>query len=152
MAPFGIFRLKFPLGIADSGRGPIAAIGAASRSRVCWPDALAAAPSGGARVRVPPPAFLSVLSKSPNRGRNLQLCGGAPRQKAAESRKIPESGSVIPREGVERSPQSPGPSRRTKPVIPREGVESAYPTVPDGSRPYCDLADLREGTKKATRQ
>jgi hypothetical protein len=25
-----------------------------------------------------------------------------PRQKAAESRKIPESGSVIPREGVER--------------------------------------------------
>jgi hypothetical protein len=30
------------------------------------------------------------------------LCEGAPRQKAAESRKIPESGSVIPREGVER--------------------------------------------------
>jgi hypothetical protein len=29
------------------------------------------------------------------------LCEGAPRRKAAESRKIPESGSVIPREGVE---------------------------------------------------
>ena len=29
------------------------------------------------------------------------MCEGAPRQKAAESRKIPESGSVIPREGVE---------------------------------------------------
>jgi hypothetical protein len=30
------------------------------------------------------------------------LCEEVPRQKAAESRKIPESGSVIPREGVER--------------------------------------------------
>jgi hypothetical protein len=29
------------------------------------------------------------------------LCEEVPRQKAAESRKIPESGSVIPREGVE---------------------------------------------------
>ena len=29
------------------------------------------------------------------------MCEGAPRQKAAESLKIPESGSVIPREGVE---------------------------------------------------
>jgi hypothetical protein len=29
------------------------------------------------------------------------LCERAPRQNAAESRKIPESGSVIPREGVE---------------------------------------------------
>jgi hypothetical protein len=28
------------------------------------------------------------------------LCEEVPRQKAAESRKIPESGSVIPREGV----------------------------------------------------
>jgi hypothetical protein len=63
MAPFGVFRLKFPLGIADSGRGPIAAIGAASRSGVCWPDVIAAAPSGGARVRVPPPALHSVPSK-----------------------------------------------------------------------------------------
>ena len=48
-----------------------------------------------------------------------------PRQKAAESRKIPESGSVIPREGVE----SPfGLSRLlaqlVNDVIPREGVES----------------------------
>jgi hypothetical protein len=63
MVPFGVFRLKFSLGIADSGRGPIAAIGAASRSRVCWPDRKAAAPSGGARVRVPPPALRSVPSK-----------------------------------------------------------------------------------------
>jgi hypothetical protein len=31
------------------------------------------------------------------------MCEEAPRQKAAESRKIPESGSVIPREGVERT-------------------------------------------------
>jgi hypothetical protein len=31
------------------------------------------------------------------------LCEEVPRQKAAESRKIPEMGSVIPREGVERS-------------------------------------------------
>ncbi|MFZ8858316.1 MAG: hypothetical protein ACO2O1_08800 [Candidatus Caldarchaeales archaeon] len=31
------------------------------------------------------------------------MCEEVPRQKAAESRKIPESGSVIPREGVERS-------------------------------------------------
>ena len=29
------------------------------------------------------------------------MCEGLPRQKAAENRKIPESGSVIPREGVE---------------------------------------------------
>ncbi|MFZ8857764.1 MAG: hypothetical protein ACO2O1_05935 [Candidatus Caldarchaeales archaeon] len=29
------------------------------------------------------------------------MCEEVPRQKAAESRKIPESGSVIPREGVE---------------------------------------------------
>jgi hypothetical protein len=54
------------LDTADLGRGPIAAIGAASRSRVCWPDVLAAAPSGGARVRVPPPALNSVPS-------NLQI-------------------------------------------------------------------------------
>ena len=31
------------------------------------------------------------------------MCEGLPRQKAAESLKIPESGSVIPREGVERN-------------------------------------------------
>ena len=48
-----------------------------------------------------------------------------PRQNAAESRKIPESGSVIPREGVERN------EGRLQmrliiiiDVIPREGVES----------------------------
>ena len=52
------------------------------------------------------------------------MCEEVPRQKAAESRKIPESGSVIPREGVERT------SERTVlyeiedlVVIPREGVE-----------------------------
>ena len=53
------------------------------------------------------------------------MCEEVPRQKAAESRKIPESGSVIPREGVE----SPNPldfdarDHRIL-VIPREGVES----------------------------
>jgi hypothetical protein len=48
-----------------------------------------------------------------------------PRQKAAESRKIPESGSVIPREGVERSNLSHYYQKHpTIPVIPREGVES----------------------------
>ena len=31
------------------------------------------------------------------------MCEEVPRQKAAESRKIPESGSVIPKEGVESS-------------------------------------------------
>jgi hypothetical protein len=53
------------------------------------------------------------------------LCEEVPRQNAAESRKIPESGSVIPREGVESL------TRLTKRynitwtlVIPREGVES----------------------------
>ena len=37
----------------------------------------------------------------PNSGLRNHLCEEAPRQKAAESRKIPELGSVIPREGVE---------------------------------------------------
>jgi hypothetical protein len=50
-----------------------------------------------------------------------------PRQKAAESRKIPESGSVIPREGVESEGLDPA-ERPVEglgdPVIPREGVES----------------------------
>jgi hypothetical protein len=55
MVPFGVFRLKFPLGIAYSGRGPIAAIGAASRSRVCWPDVIAAAPFGGRAGSSPAP-------------------------------------------------------------------------------------------------
>jgi len=56
------------------------------------------------------------------------LCERAPRQKAAESRKIPESGSVIPREGVERTLQNVNEVQRfvleVIPVIPREGVES----------------------------
>jgi hypothetical protein len=52
------------------------------------------------------------------------LYEGAPRQNAAESRKIPESGSVIPREGVESYivGMSFDP-REKKYVIPREGVE-----------------------------
>jgi hypothetical protein len=54
------------------------------------------------------------------------LCEGAPRQKAAESRKIPESGSVIPREGVESRPKFIAISGFFIPlVIPREGVERA---------------------------
>jgi hypothetical protein len=52
------------------------------------------------------------------------LCEGAPRQNAAESRKIPESGSVIPREGVERLLWQRQQQRLHLPVIPREGVES----------------------------
>jgi hypothetical protein len=61
------------------------------------------------------------------------LCEEVPRQKAAESRKIPESGSVIPREGVESftvkhlkvSALIPFNLVLIKhPVIPREGVES----------------------------
>ena len=53
------------------------------------------------------------------------MCEEVPRQKAAESRKIPESGSVIPREGVERFLQNPLSFSliRTMLVIPREGVE-----------------------------
>jgi hypothetical protein len=49
-----------------------------------------------------------------------------PRQKAAESRKIPESGSVIPREGVESEVVREGTPEigQVIPVIPREGVES----------------------------
>jgi hypothetical protein len=37
------------------------------------------------------------------------MCEEVPRQKAAESRKIPESGSVIPREGVESPRTRDGP-------------------------------------------
>ena len=51
------------------------------------------------------------------------MCERAPRQKAAESRKIPESGSVIPREGVESSETSAITSGQSLNVIPREGVE-----------------------------
>jgi hypothetical protein len=49
------------------------------------------------------------------------LCEEVPRQKAAESRKIPESGPVIPREGVESYAQIENILRVfTCPVIPRE--------------------------------
>ena len=55
------------------------------------------------------------------------MCEEVPRQKAAESRKIPESGSVIPREGVESSIALRDSMRVLSLrviVIPREGVES----------------------------
>jgi hypothetical protein len=52
------------------------------------------------------------------------LCEEVPRQKAAESRKIPESGSVIPREGIESTREPPREEEWDLPyVIPREGVE-----------------------------
>jgi hypothetical protein len=53
------------------------------------------------------------------------LCEEVPRQKAAESRKIPESGSVIPREGVERLLWDEKSTMKTF-VIPREGVERIF--------------------------
>jgi hypothetical protein len=48
-----------------------------------------------------------------------------PRQKAAESRKIPESGSVIPREGVERLAMGAHHFALASHsfVIPREGID-----------------------------
>ena len=60
----------------------------------------------------------------PNSGLRNHLCEEVPRQKAAESRKIPESGSVIPREGVE-SPRGASKAQfyKINVVIPREGVE-----------------------------
>jgi hypothetical protein len=60
-----------------------------------------------------------------------------PRQNAAESRKILESGSVIPREGVERpeSVEKESGKDANHPVdfhvIPREGVESDPPRSDD---------------------
>jgi hypothetical protein len=51
------------------------------------------------------------------------LCEEVPRQKAAESRKIPESGSVIPREGVESTVIIENLDFEDVFVIPREGVE-----------------------------
>jgi hypothetical protein len=52
------------------------------------------------------------------------LCEEVPRQNAAESRKIPESGSVIPREGVESRVSVAVRAFSPDLVIPREGVES----------------------------
>ena len=53
------------------------------------------------------------------------MCEQVPRQNAAESRKIPESGSVIPREGVEsQALRAPNCVVDSLEVIPREGVES----------------------------
>jgi hypothetical protein len=51
------------------------------------------------------------------------LCEEVPRQNAAEIRKIPESGSVIPRKGVERHPRASHLVLIHRSVIPREGVE-----------------------------
>ena len=70
----------------------------------------------------------------PNSGLRNHLCEEVPRQKAAESRKIPESGSVIPREGVESwFLDSYYLEKEIARVIPREGVErnvKALPAVP----------------------
>ena len=60
----------------------------------------------------------------PNSGLRNHLCEEVPRQKAAESRKIPESGSVIPREGVESRGLIAMAREILISVIPREGVES----------------------------
>jgi hypothetical protein len=59
-----------------------------------------------------------------------------PRRKAAESRKIPESGSVIPREGVEsvRKYEHLLSEEEKDLVIPREGVERTSATLPE---PLC---------------
>ena len=55
------------------------------------------------------------------------MCEEVPRQNAAESRKIPESGSVIPREGVESISIGEYVAKPDFPrVIPREGVESIW--------------------------
>ena len=70
-----------------------------------------------------------------------------PRQKAAESRKIPESGSVIPREGVERLVLGSLLFFITDQfVIPREGVESVTPgTLSDHG--YATDVIPREGVE-----
>jgi hypothetical protein len=57
------------------------------------------------------------------------LCEEVPRQNAAKSRKIPESDSVIPKEGVESLLSRLGKPIPTSPVIPKEGVESYTPQV-----------------------
>ena len=65
----------------------------------------------------------------PNSGLRNHLCEEAPRQKAAESRKIPESGSVIPREGVEsEATTKKSIDYEEVEVIPREGVERLQPS------------------------
>jgi hypothetical protein len=73
------------------------------------------------------------------------LCEGAPRQKAAESRKIPESGSVIPREGVESFYNKPHLTQLSfGHVIPREGVESYE--VGDAEREIIERGDPERGS------
>jgi hypothetical protein len=67
------------------------------------------------------------------------LCEEVPRQKAAESRKIPESGSVIPREGVESVGVLVAPLDDAGDVIPREGVERVTEVALSRSRASaCD--------------
>ena len=62
---------------------------------------------------------------SSNSGLRNHLCEEVPRQKAAENRKIPESGSVIPKEGVESYGETNLIGRVSR-VIPKEGVESLH--------------------------
>jgi hypothetical protein len=52
------------------------------------------------------------------------LCEEVPRQNAAESRKIPESGPVIPREGVERIGDLMKSSTVKSSRDPERGIES----------------------------
>jgi hypothetical protein len=60
----------------------------------------------------------------PNSGRKLQLCKGVPRQNAAESLKIPESGSVIPGEELKvLEPLTSRPALQGKLVIPGEELK-----------------------------
>ena len=77
------------------------------------------------------------------------MCEEVPRQNAAENRKIPESGSVIPREGVE-SPVvfEKTVLRFTNLVIPREGVESPEVVVEEPREPHFVIP--REGVESST--
>jgi len=75
-----------------------------------------------------------------------------PRQKAAESRKIPESGSVIPREGVESYPFGQLLDYELLLlVIPREGVERRV-SLPnkDFAFAHC-LVIPREGVERPSK-
>jgi hypothetical protein len=71
-----------------------------------------------------------------------------PRQKAAEIRKIPESGSVIPREGVERKPLAYPVKQINQLVIPREGVESLEEQLRSLAADYR-IVIPREGVESA---
>jgi hypothetical protein len=83
------------------------------------------------------------------------LCEGLPRQKAAESLKIPESGSVIPREGVESLIEKwMGHTIGVQGVyfvIPRVGVESDSPIPITPFVKVIDLVIPREGVEREIR-